>query len=147
MKRILLTLLGVVIVIGALAGAGFAGYQIGFRQGAHTTNGDGAPFVGRPDFNSERLPFPLDRGFERGFDRDFPRGGFRMIYSDRGGFGFFGPFMFLGHIVFWGLILLLAYLLFTRSGWRLTRTEQTVQQTPPNAKTVTTVQEQETKNE
>ena len=137
MKRILLTLLGVVIVIGALAGAGFAGYQIGFRQGAHIANGDGAPFVGRPDFNSERLPFPLDRGFERSFDRDFPRGGF----------GYFGPFMFLGHIVFWGLILLLAYLLFTRSGWRLTRTEQTVQQTPPNAQTVTTVQEQEAKNE
>ena len=148
MKRILLTLLGIVFVIGVLAGIGYAGYQIGFRQGARTaSNSGGSPSVDRPDFNSERLPFPLDRGFERGFDRDFPRGGFRMTHSDRGGFGFFDPFMFLGHIVFWGLILLLAYLLFTRSGWRLTRTEQTVQRTPPNGETVTKIEEQETKNE
>ena len=146
MKRILLTLLGIVFVIAILAGIGYAGYQIGFRQGARTaSNSNGLPSVGRPDFNSERLPFPLDRRFERGFDRDFPRGGFRMPHSDRGGFGFFGPFMFLGQIVFWGLILLLAYLLFTRSGWRLTRTEQTVQRTTSNGETVT--REQETKNE
>ena len=135
-------------VIGVLAAIGYAGYQIGFSQGARTTsNSDGSSSVGRPDFNSERLPFPLDEGFERGFDRDFTRGGFRLPHSDRGGFGFFGPFMFLGHIVFWGLILLLAYLLFTRSGWRLTRTEQTVQRISPNGETVTKIEEQETKNE
>jgi|SRR5687768_13142337 len=144
MKRLLLILLGAVIVIGVLAGIGYAGYQIGFRQGARTaSNSDGSPSVGRPDFNSERLPFPPDGGFERGFDRGFPHGGFRMM--DRGGLGFVGPFMFLGHIVFWGLILLLAYLLFTRSGWRLTRTEQTVQRTSPNGETVT--REHEIKNE
>lgn len=143
MKRLLLTLLGIVFVIAVLAGAGFAGYQIGFHQGARTATGDGSSFVGRPDF-TERLPFPLERGFERGFDRGFPHGGFRMM--DRGGFGFFSPFLFLGHLVFWGLIILLIYLLFTRSGWKLTRTEQTVQLTSPNSQTVTTVQE-ETKNE
>jgi hypothetical protein len=146
MKRIFLTLLGIVFVIAVLAGISYAGYQIGFRQGARTaSNGDGSPSVGRPDFNSERPPFPLDRGFERGFDREFPRGGFWMTHSDRGGFGFFGPFLFLGHIAFWGLILLLAYLLFTRSGWRLTRTEQTVQRTSSNGEAVT--REQETNNE
>jgi uncharacterized membrane protein len=137
MKRILLTLLGIVFVIAVLAGIGYAGYQIGFRQGARTANGDVSPFVGRPDFT--------ERGFEHGFDRGFPHGGFRMM--DRGGFGFFGPFMFLGHIVFWGLILLLAYLLFTRSDWRLTRTEQTVQRTSTNGETVTKIEQQETKNE
>ena len=146
MKRILLTLLGIVFLISVLAGIGYAGYQIGFHQGARTaSNSDGSPSVGRLDFNSERLPFPLDREFERGFDRDFPRGGFQMIHNDRGGFGFFGPFMFLGHLVFWSLILLLAYWLFTCSGWKLTRTQQTVQRTSPNAETVT--REQETKNE
>ena len=148
MKRTLLTLLGILFVIGVLAGIDYAGYQIGFRQGARTaSNGAGSPSVGRPDFNSERPPFPLDRGFERGLDRDFPRGGFRMTHSDRGVFGFFSPFMFLGHIAFWGLILLLVYLLFTRNGWRLTRTEQTVQSTSPNGETVTKIEEQETKNE
>ena len=146
MKRILLTLLAAVLVIGVLAGAGYAGYRFGFRQGARTSsNGDASPFVGRPEINSERPPFPLERGFDRDFNRGFPNGGFRIM--NRGGFGFFSPFMFLGHIVLWGLLLLLIYLLFTRSGWRLTRTEQTVQKTSPNVETVTTVQEEETKNE
>ena len=144
MKKILLTLLGIVLVIGVLAGAGFAGYHIGFRQGARTASNSDAlqpPFVRGPNFDREERPaLPLDRGFERRFDR-----GFRIMH--RGGFGFFSPFMFLGHITLWGLILLLVYLLFTRSGWRLTRTEQTVQKTSPNMETVTTVQEEETKNE
>ena len=148
MKRVFLTLLGIVIVLGVLAGVGFAGYQIGVRQSARISiNADELPSVGRPNFDSERGPFALDRGFERGFDPGFPHGGFRMMHRDRGGFGFFGPFMFLGHILFWGLIILLAYWLFTRTGWRLTRTEQTVQQTSPTTQTVTTVQEEETKNE
>jgi len=149
MKRILFTLLAAVLVIGVLAGAGYAGYQFGFRQGAHTaSNGDALqpPFVRGKNFDpAERPALPLDRGFERRFDRGFPHGGFRIM--NRGGFGFFSPFMFLGHIALWGLILLLAYLLFTRSGWRLTRTEQTVQKTSPNVETVRTVQEEETKNE
>ena len=146
MKRVLLTLLGVVLVIGVLAGAGYAGYQIGFRQGARTSsNGDAVPFVGRPDFNFERVPFPFERGFERRFDRGFPPSGFHMMRP--GGFGFFSPLMFLGQLVFWGLIILLIYWLFTRSGWRLTRTEQTVQRTSPNGETVTKIEEQETKNE
>lgn len=145
MKRLLLTLLAVVLVIGVLTGAGYAGYQIGFRQGARTSiNGDTSPSVGRPDFNFERAPFPLERGFERSFDRGFSHGGFRMMRRD--GFGFFGPFIFLGHIAFWGLIILLVYLLFTRSGWRLTRTEQTIQNTTPTVETVTKTQE-ETQNE
>jgi hypothetical protein len=146
MKRVFLLLLGIVVVIGIVAGAGFAGYQIGVRQSERISiNIDELPSVGRPNFDSERGPFAFDRGFERRFDRGFPHGGFQMMR--RGGFGFFGPFMFLGHILFWGLLILLAYWLFTRSGWRLTRTEQTVQQTSPNVQTVTTVQEDETKNE
>lgn len=149
MKRILLTLLAAVLVIGVLVGAGYAGYQFGFRQGAHiASNGDALqpPFVRGPNFDPEERPaFPLDRGFERRFNRGFQHGGFRII--NRGGFGFFSASMFLGHIALWGLILLLVYLLFTRSGWRLTRTEQTVQRTSPNVESMRTVQEEETKNE
>ena len=146
MKRVFLILLSIVVVIGVLAGAGFAGYQIGLRQGARASASDEIrPFLDRPNFGLERGPFAFDRGFEHRFERSFPHGGFQMMR--RGGFGFFGPFMFLGHILFWGLILLLVYWLFTRSGWRLTRTEQTVQQTSPNVQTVTTVQEGEAKNE
>ena len=142
MKRVFLILLGIVVVIGVLGSAGFAGYQIGLRQGARASSNDEiGPFPDRPNFDLERGPFAFDRSFERGF----PRGGFRITH--RGGFGFFGPFMFLGHLLFWGLIILLAYWLFTRGGWRLTRTEQTLQQTSPNVQTVTTVQEDETKNE
>ncbi|HET9906970.1 MAG TPA: hypothetical protein VFQ23_10020 [Anaerolineales bacterium] len=146
MKRVFLILLSIVVVIGVLAGAGFAGYQIGLRHGARASSRDEiGPLLARPNFGLERGPFAFERGFERDFDHGFPHGGFQRMR--RGGFGFFGPFMFLGHILFWGLILLLAYWLFTRSGWRLTRTEQTVQSTSPNVQTVTTVQEEETRNE
>ena len=131
MKRVFLILLGLAIVIGVLVGTGFAGYQIGLRQGARASSNDEIrPFLHRPNFDTERGPFAFDRGFERRFERGFPHSGFQMMR--RGGFSFFGPFMFLGHILFWGLIILLAYWLFTRSGWRLTRTEQTVQEETRN---------------
>jgi len=143
MRRILLTLLGAIVVIGVLAGAGFAGYRIGFNQGAQVSANGAVPRPVRPD----RIdPFHnFDGDFGHGFNHNFPRGGFRMM--GRGGFGFFGPLMLLGHLAFWGLIILLIYWLFTRSGWRITRTEQTVQQAPPTTQTVTTAQEEETKNE
>ena len=147
MKRLLLTLLAAIFVIGALAAAGFAGYRIGFSEGAGVSaNGDSSLPV-RPD----RLGPPgnphhdFDRDFDRGFNRGFPRGGFRMMRG--GGFGFFGPLMFLGHIAFWILIILLVYWLFTRNGWRITRTEQTVQQASPNVQTVTKIEEQGSENE
>ena len=148
MKRVLLTLLAAILIIGALAGAGYAGYRVGFRQGAQqiSANGD-APLPARPDrFGPGEMPsHNFDRDFVRGFNRDFPRGGFRMLH--RPGFGFFSPFMFLGQIAFWGLIILLVYLLFTRSGWRLTRTQQTVQSVPPDVDAEPIHPEQESKNE
>jgi hypothetical protein len=146
MKRVLLTLLGAILVIGALAGTGFAGYRIGFNQGAQiSANGD-VPLPARPDrFGPHEMPFhQFDREFDRGFNRGFPHGGFRMM---RRGFGFFSPFMFLGQIAFWGLVILLIYWLFTRSGWTITRTQQTIQNTSPNVETESKPQEQESKNE
>jgi hypothetical protein len=44
-------------------------------------------------------------------------------------FGFFPPLMFLGGIVMLVLIVFLAYWLFTRNGWRLTRQTAQVTQT------------------
>lgn len=145
MKRVFLILLGIVVVIGILAGAGFAGYQIGFLQGARpSSNDDVSPSVGRPSFDSERGPFAFDRGFERRFNHGFPHGGFRMMHrAQRGGFGLL---RFFSQLALLGLLGFIAFLLFERSGWRLTRTEQTVQQTSPTTQAVTTVQE-ETKNE
>ena len=143
MKRILLTLLGVIVVVGALAGAGFAGYRIGFQQGAQLSANGEIPRPGRPDHLD---PFHgFDRGFDRPFNHGFPNRGFQMMHH--GGFGFFGPFMFLGQIAIWALIILGIYWLFTRSGWRITRTQQTVQNTTPTGGTVTKTEEQETQNE
>ena len=143
MKRILLTLLGVIVVIGALASAGFAGYRIGFNQGAQ---GD-SPLHVRPDrLDPQGMPHHnFDRDFDRIFNHGFPHRGFRMMH--RGGFGFFAPLMFLGQIAFWGLIILLVYLIFTRSGWRITRTQPTVQSAAPRVETESKSQEQESKNE
>jgi hypothetical protein len=147
MKRVLLTLLGAILVIGALAGVGFAGYRIGFNHGAQiSANGD-VPLPARPDrFDPQGMPFHhFDGDFDRGSNRGFPHGGFRMMH--RGGFGFFAPLMFLGQIAFWGLIILVLYLLFTRSGWTITRTQQTAQSSSPNTETESKPQEAESKNE
>jgi hypothetical protein len=147
MKKVLLTLLAAILIIGALAGAGYAGYHIGFRQGAQQilANGD-APLPARPDrFGPGEIPFQsFDRDFDRGFNREFPRGGFRMMQR---GFGFFSPFMFLGQIAIWGLLILFAYWLFTRSGWQLTRTQQTVQNPHPNVEEEPKPEEQKPENE
>ena len=145
MKRILLTLLGIILVIGVLAGAGFVGYRIGLNQGVQKSANGGIPLPARPN-RLGPLGIPnFDREFDRGFNREFPRGGFRMMH--RGGFGFFGPLMFLGHIAFWGLIILLVYLLFTRSGWRITRTQTTIQSPSPSVGAESKPQEPESKNE
>ena len=146
MKRVLLTLLGAILVIGALAGAGFAGYRIGFSQGAQISVNADSPLPARPDrFGPQGIrPHDFDRDFDRGFNRGFPHGGFRMM---RRGFGFFPPFMFLGQIAFWGLIILLIYLLFTRSGWTITRTQQAAQSSSANTETESKPQEPGSKNE
>ena len=54
MKKILLTLLAVIVVVGALAGAGFVGYRIGYTNGA-TASGN-VPFFGRGCCTHESEP-------------------------------------------------------------------------------------------
>ena len=83
MKKILLTLLGIVVVVGILAGAGFAGYRYGYVQGAA---GNGLPFVRGNGFNWERMPMHDNFGWNMrpgGFQRGM--GGFGML--GLGGFG------------------------------------------------------------
>jgi hypothetical protein len=133
MRRILLSLLAVVVISGLFTAVGYAGYRFGYAHGAQsaqsTANGDDIPRPGlRPfdNFGSRGLP---DRSF--GFDREFRRGfgirGFPMM-----GFGFFSLFRFLVQIAVLGLIVWFVYWLFTHSGYRITRTVQTTApQAPP----------------
>jgi uncharacterized membrane protein len=121
MKKVFLTIIAVVVAIGVLAGAGFAGYRFGFMQGIQTTSNGTAPSLSR-----DRMP-----QFHPGlFDRDFGRGVapnyFSMMPYGRG-FGFFSPLLFLGRIVFWVLVIWFVYWLFTRSGWRLSRTPKSAE--------------------
>jgi hypothetical protein len=131
MKKVLFTLLFVVLALGLFAAVGFAGYRFGYAQGARATaNGD----VVRPqigpfgDLGPNRMPM-REFGFHRGFHRGFGMGGFPGM-----GFGFFALFRLLVPLAVLALIAWLVYSLFTRSGYRITRTVQTTTtQSPPTA--------------
>jgi hypothetical protein len=114
MKKVLLTFLVVIVIAGALVGAGFAGYHIGVKQGAASS--DNLKFFER----SERVnPNGIPRDFGRHFDpRIRPH---NMI--QRGGFGlrYFSPLHFLWNTAVLALIIWFAYGLFTKSGWQVTR--------------------------
>ena len=115
MKKILLSLLVIVVALGLLGAAGYAGYRYGFTQGLITASNGNAPSLG-PGFGMN------PRGMhEFGFARGFGHGGFGMI--GRGpGFGFFPLFGLLLRLLLLGLIVAAIYWLITRSGWQLTRT-------------------------
>ena len=143
MKRVLFSLLVVILILGALGAAGFAGYQYGYRQGAlASSNGNNqvAPF-GR-NFGPNRMPLH-NFGFGRGFDGDFG------IMRRGIGFGFLSPLFFLLRIAFWALVIWAIYMLISRSGWRLTReTTSTTTVNPPRpAETYTKEETTETKTE
>lgn len=136
MKKVLLTLLTVIVVAGVLAGAGFAGYRIGYQQGAHSTVTTNAtpnnkmPFI--HPFGFQNMPM---HNFGRDLDRDIARGFGPSGFGMRGGMGFLSPLMFLGRILFWALIIWFAYWLFTKSGWKLTRATQPVENPKVEAST------------
>jgi hypothetical protein len=118
MRKVLLTLLVIILVLGLFAATGYAGYRFGYAPGVQATaNGDDLRPALRPfdDFGPREMP-GRNFGFERGFPRGFGPGGFPMM-----GFGFFPLLMFLGLIALFALIIGFIYWLFTRSGWRLTR--------------------------
>jgi uncharacterized membrane protein len=132
MKRLLLTLLGIVLVLGLFAAAGYAGYRFGFMRGAQTTaTGNPSGPQLRPFDNFDRRGMPMRKfgdDFGRGIRRGFGMRGFPMM-----GFGFFSPLIFLWRIAVLALIIWFIYWLFTRSGWRLTR--QTVENGPSKTET------------
>jgi hypothetical protein len=120
MKRILLTLLAVFVVLGLFAMSGYAGYRMGYAQGIEREANGGAPeFRPFERMGPGRMPMH-EFGFGRGFHREFRPGGFPMM-----GFGFFSLFGFLWRVAILALTVGLAYWLFTRSGWQLTRTQTT----------------------
>ena len=129
MRKVLLSLIAAVLVIGLFAAVGYSAYRVGYNQGAQATAGGDTPrFRQFEDFGPRGMPMhPFGRDIERGFNRDFGPGGFPRM-----GFGFFSPILFLGRIAVLGLVLWFIYWLFTRSGWRLTRTPQPTAATSPN---------------
>lgn len=117
MKKVLLTILGVIVAVGVLAGAGFAGYRIGYNQGV--TGSGNVPAFGRYHVNPEQMPMQR-------FENDFgPRNQqYRSpMMMERGNFGnrMFSPFRLLWNVGILALIVWFVYWLFTKSGWRITR--------------------------
>ena len=127
MKKVLLTLLGIIVVVGVLAGAGFAGYRYGYMHGA-TASANGTAFVPwkmpmhnfDKNFNPQGMPMHnFGRGNDRDFNRGFGPGGYGMM-----GRGVLGGFFSLIHLVILGFIIWLAYKLIKNSGWKLSLTRQ-----------------------
>ena len=130
MKRILLILLMVIIVLGALAGAGFAGFRMGYERGI-ATQGGAAPRFGHFDPNEH--PFGSREFSGPGFRHDdhaFGPGNFPRM--DRGR-GFGSPISFLVRIAILGLVVWLVYMLLKGNGWQLTFTRMPTQATPANS--------------
>ena len=130
MKKVLLTILALLVVLGLFAATGYAGYRFGYVQGAQFTASGNAPRL-RPFDEVIPRGMPM-RNFGREIERDFNRG-FRPDGFRRMGFGFFSPILFLGSIALLGLALSFIYWLFSRSGWRLTRTPPVAATTPPDS--------------
>ncbi|HSM72974.1 MAG TPA: hypothetical protein VK851_15665 [Anaerolineales bacterium] len=126
MKKVFLTLLAMIVIVGALIGTGYWGYRIGYVDSA--TGSDGGPFFGRSyHMNPNQMPFHrYDRGF--GFDQHpmMRPGGYHSLGM---GFGYFSPLRILWNIAILALIVWFAYWLFTKSGWQITRKVEIAQNT------------------
>src|SRR4029079_5794948 len=104
MKKVLLTLLTIVVVLGLFAATGFAGYRIGLMRGAQITTNGGTPNPQlRPFDNFDRRGMPNGGDdFGRGLHRGFGMRGFPMMGM---GFGFFSLFALLARIAVFALII------------------------------------------
>ena len=151
MKKVLLTLLSIIVVLGVLAGAGFVGYRVGYNRAVMVSAAKGTAQVppqnkgfdprGMPNFNRGLGPqnMPMMRNFDNGFGRGFDRGmeprGFGMM-GRGGGFGFFSPFFLLVRVAVWALIIWVVYMLVKGSGWKLSLSRQPTQGTKVEAPVV-----------
>lgn len=115
MKKVLLTLLVMVVIVLGLGAAGFAGYRYGYAQALQTTSNGNPPRMPQ-DFGFDPNKMPMHG---RGFDHRA-----EMMPRGRMGFGMFGPVLFLAQLAFWIFVIWAVYTLVVRSGWRLTRTTQ-----------------------
>jgi hypothetical protein len=123
MKRILLLLLAVIVVLGLFGAVGYTGYRFGVARGTETIVDGDAPRPGLDEFDPRGMPrhqFGFGRELRRGF------GGFPTR-----GFGVFPFLMVLGGMALLTLMIAFIYWLFTRSGWRLTRTVPVATPPPP----------------
>ena len=141
MKKVLLTLFGIILVLGVLAGVGFAGYRFGYMQGAAANiDGTSLPALRDRGFGLQGMPMHgFGNNFERRFNNMPGHQNFGFMERGRGGgFGFFSPFRFILQIAVIGLMIWLAYKLFTGNGWNLSLTRQTVE--TPKVETTKTEQ-------
>ena len=72
MKKVILSIIGVVLIIGLFAGAGFAGYRIGYTRGVQASANGDAPLFGRFErFGPQKMPMPsFGKDFDRGLTAD-----------------------------------------------------------------------------
>jgi hypothetical protein len=130
MKKTLLVILLIVLALGALAGAGFAGYQFGYARGAVQSEGRADTIFGRHDRFLDPKNVPGFGFFQRGRDPHHDFGpGFSRI--DRGwGSGVFSPLSLLFRLAILGLIVWVVYMLFQGNGWQLTLSRVSAQTLP-----------------
>jgi hypothetical protein len=120
MKKTLLILLILIVSLGLLAGAGLAGYRIGYANAATSTSPDTVrPF----QMNTQIMPM---NHFGRGFNNH--------VLTRPGGFNgrglsYFSPIHFLWNIAILGLVIWFVYWIFTKSGWQVTRKTEAAQKT------------------
>ena len=117
MKKVLLTLLVIVLLAGALGVTGLTAYRYGYANGL--SNNTTAPALGfGKGFGWDQMPmhqfgFGMHDGFGRGFDnRMTGRGG-----MGHGGFGLFSIFGLLTRLAILALIAWLVYKFV--NGWRI----------------------------
>lgn len=133
MKKVLLTLLGIVLVVGVLAGAGFIGYRIGYMRGARITqvvqvpNNLTPPFDRNDRFNQDKMPQFHPGMNDRNFGPEFAPNRFPMMRNGRGFGFFFAPLQFIWRIVVFGLIIWFFYWLFAKSGLQVSFNSRSVQ--------------------
>jgi hypothetical protein len=136
MKKVLFTLLGMILILGVLGGAGFTGYRFGYMQGA-LAGGDGTaiPFTRGFNFAPQGMPMHnFSRDFNHGFHHPGGLDGFGMMSYGRG-FGFFSPLSLIVRLAVLGLVLWLVYKLFKGNGWQLSLTRQAVEGSKAEATT------------
>ena len=138
MRKFLLTLIGLIVVVGVIGGVWWFGYRVGYKQGALAAANDN-PAAAIPrgnDFDWERMPMhEFGNRAERGFQPGFGPGGFRMMPYGRG-FGFFSPIRLILQLAVLGFVIWLIYKLLT--GWRLSFTRATPE--PPRVEPVQPVE-------